>query len=768
MKGRLLLSIVMAALFLTGLTMVSKNARDTDEGPKGSDWIKIWEAYAKGYVTIYQRNDPILDSPLIFRVKNYRNVSVNINEYAMLLSPHPLQGSYIVSTQDGALTPQSDMVGPYGEMDFYYGDLTLPGQLYEGQKPWWCTERHQYTQPDVRVELGGEILPFVLEDMVKNPNGDTNTDIWNYLYENPTLVIGKTPLWKSIPNHVVYPLNVKLAVTNLAVFKDYGPDIPNAENSVVEDLVPPGYSYDPSGFNPTPDSIMDNPDGSTTLRWIVDVPAANVTDHDDEDPTPYQTVFLNYVLITPSLDPGRIFLPRSTVDVDGDGKVDAHSARPLLEVFYANVPPVPDAGGPYSADEGSDIVLDASSSFDPNGDTLTYRWDLNDDGTWDTPWSNDPTELYTCADDYSGRVALEVNDSEYTALAKTDLECRNVDPQITEILFQSETNEGASLVLTVSFSDPGWLDTHSAIVDWVYAPSEAPAITEENEYPDATGNFTATHTFGDDVSPIIGVTVLDDDGGHDYRTVPVDIMNVDPSFIGISYNVTYNSPRTQGYWKFQCEHQNPPSPDHVGIQQEFIDFIGRSSNVFSGVSTREDVCRVLEDANKKDMKEKAELQLMALWLNVASGKLSLNTTVQLPAGTLSLGEVISEIEETILNSNDTKELEWAKDIADDINNGKLIPLVSVSFAASAIDPGSDDLTFFWEWGDGFVSGPNMYYNNGVSPDPFRSPGGVYPFLVEDLASHSYWAEGTYYVTLSVSDDDGGFCSVVVELQLSPP
>jgi len=79
----------------------------------------------------------------------------------------------------------------------------------------------------------------------------------------------------------------------------------------------------------------------------------------------------------------------------------------------------------------------------------------------------------------------------------------------------------------------------------------------------------------------------------------------------------------------------------------------------------------------------------------------------------------------------------------------------MQFTATASDPGSDDLTFTWEWGDGSPAIARTYYNNGTGPDPYPSPGGTFPFTATDSQVHAYAVAGTYELNLTVRDDDGG-------------
>lgn len=188
-------------------------------------------------------------------------------------------------------------------------------------------------------------------------------------------------------------------------------------------------------------------------------------------------------------------------------------------------------------------------------------------------------------------------------------------------------NEGETATISATFSDPGWLDTHAAEIDWGDGIKESVPVTEENLEPDATGSLTASHTYGDNGIYTITIRVIDDNGGIGEATTRVEVANLAPDLT-----------------------------------------------------------------------------------------LDISEAISYPGGKAFTGRKGAEQEHQ----------------------------------TSAIDPGSDDLIFNWNFG---VS--HIYYNNGQGLDPYPSPGGIFPFTVKDIATAIFNFPGLYTLSVGVADDDGG-------------
>ena len=82
-----------------------------------------------------------------------------------------------------------------------------------------------------------------------------------------------------------------------------------------------------------------------------------------------------------------------------------------VEVLHENTAPTAHAGGFYQGIAGEEVVLDASFSHDPDiGDVLHFRWDLDGDGTFDTPWTVNPRYVATYGEPFFGTITVEVRD----------------------------------------------------------------------------------------------------------------------------------------------------------------------------------------------------------------------------------------------------------------------------------------------------------------------------------------------------------------------
>ena len=74
-----------------------------------------------------------------------------------------------------------------------------------------------------------------------------------------------------------------------------------------------------------------------------------------------------------------------------------------------------------------------------------------------------------------------------------------------------------------TFSDPGWLDTHTAEWNFGEGTIEAGSVSEENEYPDSTGTVSGNFSYFDAGEYTVTLNITDDDGGigQDQLTVTV-------------------------------------------------------------------------------------------------------------------------------------------------------------------------------------------------------------------------------------------------------
>jgi hypothetical protein len=118
---------------------------------------------------------------------------------------------------------------------------------------------------------------------------------------------------------------------------------------------------------------------------------------------------------------------------DLSGQFDSGS---VVTGLSNGAPPVANAGGPYTITVGGELALDASDSSDPDGDLLTFAWDLTGNGEFVDASGASPTINWQALvalginipGDYD--VAVQVSDGSVSEVAVTTLSVLFATPTI--------------------------------------------------------------------------------------------------------------------------------------------------------------------------------------------------------------------------------------------------------------------------------------------------------------------------------------------------
>lgn len=182
---------------------------------------------------------------------------------------------------------------------------------------------------------------------------------------------------------------------------------------------------------------------------------------------------------------------------------------PVLIGLVPNAPPTVDAGGPYIVAEGSSIFLSATG-FDPNGDALTYAWDLDNDSIFETSGQSASFSAAGLDGPSSYTIQVQVTDpGGLSAVASATVNVTNAAPIVSTPLVNPEpSTEGSLVSVSASFTDPYPLDApFTCTVDFGDGSGLQPGTVSGN-----TCNAPA-HAYSTYGAYTVTVYVTDKDGG---------------------------------------------------------------------------------------------------------------------------------------------------------------------------------------------------------------------------------------------------------------
>ena len=214
-----------------------------------------------------------------------------------------------------------------------------------------------------------------------------------------------------------------------------------------------------------------------------------------------------------------------------------------VECTPINNPPTANAGGSYNGNEGSAIPLNSASASDPDtGDTLTYAWSVNSNlCSFNNAGALNPA--LACTDNGSYTVTLAVSDGTESVSSTATVTVNNVAPTLGAIsvdvaLVPINTDFNAN----ASFTDPGTLDTHSAVWNWgdVTMPG---AVTQDA----GSGSVSDSYSYSVPGVYTVKLTVTDNDNAVSNESVYQYVVVYDPSGGFVTGGGWFNSP--QGAYK---------------------------------------------------------------------------------------------------------------------------------------------------------------------------------------------------------------------------
>jgi PKD repeat protein/N-acetylneuraminic acid mutarotase len=184
-------------------------------------------------------------------------------------------------------------------------------------------------------------------------------------------------------------------------------------------------------------------------------------------------------------------------------------------------PPTVSAGGPYTGSEGIGVAFDASGSSDPQGLPLSYDWDFGDGSPHGSGVA--PTHVYV--DNGSYPVTLSVTNTSQVVTTTTTATIANAPPTV-DAGADASALTGQTFTVNARFTDPGLSDgPWTTSIDWGNGSAPTQGVLSTAGAVPGSKVYTGSGTYN------VTVTVTDKDGGSGSDVVQVTVTGSNPPVI---------------------------------------------------------------------------------------------------------------------------------------------------------------------------------------------------------------------------------------------
>ena len=359
--------------------------------------LTLWQAHARGWFDVESGSGGTVS------FTNRGVYDICIDELG-LYTASGTQSMFVEGELIGTIE-----LAPGESLTLQYGSWTTDNGYYSpylGSPAWWCIESGFSTTSGQDFDWYGEAVPEVLA-VYTEPGWDTDADgvddledwagsygvqaqynIWAYQAGNAVLTAGK------VAEAVDPEVWVTLTSRNIGYDDGVGE---------LTDIIPAGWSV--LAYDVTPDSEVENADGTVTVTWAVDVAGTGGGTTVDADS-------ISYILVRDS-DSDAPYLelePAWVVYTDSEGTQSSDSMPAAVYNVDVNEDGEQDCWEEETCD-GIDNDLDGAidEDFDVDGDGwISCDGDCDDD---DAAVNPDATELCNAIDDDCDGLTDDADDS---------------------------------------------------------------------------------------------------------------------------------------------------------------------------------------------------------------------------------------------------------------------------------------------------------------------------------------------------------------------